>query len=306
MPSRRQLELGVLGAVLALAVILLVFFFVPAWVVTADEVPDAAERESLQNDVRTTGLQLLAGLVLATGAVFTARTYLLGREGQITERFSKAVEHLGHDDVNVNLGGIFALERIARDSPRDEVAVIEVLSAYVRVHAPWPSEHALPGGKRAEIAGAMDVLGRRPIALERDWQGRFRLDWVDLREGTYSGHFTDFRLENAHFESSMFRLASFDRAYLVECHFENALLRSVSFREASLVDLELRGATLEGVDLQGATIVGGTLRGVTLRDVHLEGANLSTADLRETSIWEIHTDEATLWPPGFSYSTTPR
>src|SRR4051812_14630042 len=51
-----------------------------------------------RHDVRTSGLQLLGGLVLALGAVFSARTYVLHRgsqaierERQITDRYSSAV-----------------------------------------------------------------------------------------------------------------------------------------------------------------------------------------------------------------------
>lgn len=41
-------------------------------------------------------------------------------EKQVTERFSKAIELLGHQDLlEVRLGGIYALERIAKDSPKD-------------------------------------------------------------------------------------------------------------------------------------------------------------------------------------------
>ena len=53
-------------------------------------------------------------------------------EGQITERFTKAVEQLGSDNTAISLGGIYALERIAKDSEKDHWPVMEVLTAYVR------------------------------------------------------------------------------------------------------------------------------------------------------------------------------
>jgi hypothetical protein len=37
-------------------------------------------------------VQLLAGVVLALGAVFTARTIGINREGEITERFTRAID----------------------------------------------------------------------------------------------------------------------------------------------------------------------------------------------------------------------
>jgi len=69
----------------------------------------------------------------------------LAREGQITERFTRAIDQLGATDeannkkLEIRLGGIYALERIAgdslamEDSPgRDYSTVMEVLTAYVR------------------------------------------------------------------------------------------------------------------------------------------------------------------------------
>ena len=45
------------------------------------------------------------------------RTYELTEQGQVTDRYTKAIEQLGSDKLDVTIGGIYALERIARDSP---------------------------------------------------------------------------------------------------------------------------------------------------------------------------------------------
>jgi uncharacterized protein YjbI with pentapeptide repeats len=335
MPTARGLAAGVLGAGLAAALVALAFFYVPAWVVTTDEVPDAAAREALQNDVRTAALQLLAGLVLAAGAVFTARTYRLSREGHITERFSDAVEHLGHEDLNVRLSGIYALERIARDSRRDHDHVIEVLSAYLRVRAPWTEEPGFPGGKRADIAGAMDAIGRRITRHDRE-RGRYRLDWTDLREGKYTfQNYDGFLLTNAHLEGAGLVGTDFSRANLDDAHLEGVQAAGTSFRGAHLVGAYLEGANLiaadfrnaelrstrfdgaslenvlfddtvlEDVHLERATITGSTLRGATLHGAHLEGANLVEAELDGTRFEAVSADEATTWPPGFDVASAP-
>lgn len=54
----------------------------------------------------------------------------------VTERFTKAVEQLGHDNRAVRLGAIYALERIAKDSARDHDTIVETLAAYIREYAP--------------------------------------------------------------------------------------------------------------------------------------------------------------------------
>ena len=98
------------------------------------------------------------GLILAAafGAPFIAWRSIVAQkqadtaeQGLITDRINKAVAALGADkEVNlkggkrtkpnfeVRIGAIFALERIAQDSPRDHVRIMQILCAYVRENAP--------------------------------------------------------------------------------------------------------------------------------------------------------------------------
>ena len=103
---------------------------------------------------------LLAGLI-GVGALLTfwlnsrlyritAQTYLeVTEQGQITDRYTKAIEQLGSDKLDVRLGGIYALDRIAKDSPADRATIAEVLTAYVRGHAPWA-----PAGPTQDVENA--------------------------------------------------------------------------------------------------------------------------------------------------------
>jgi hypothetical protein len=100
----------------------------------------------------------------------------LDQQGQHTDRFTKAVDQLdraGPDHLQARLGGIYALERLARDSPRDHSTIVEVLTAFIRTTAPKPSPQPPTGapanpdancptkGVTADIQAALTVLGRR-------------------------------------------------------------------------------------------------------------------------------------------------
>jgi hypothetical protein len=155
-PHRRLRALLIVALVLSAAtLILVVVSVVPALLVPAGQVPDAAQRLELQNAVRTTLLQGLGAVLLVAGAYFTWRQVQLGRdqlrqsldtstaqlqlsrEGQITEQFSRAIEHLGHDKPGIRVGAIFALEQIAKLSPDLRAAIHELLAAYVRAESTW-------------------------------------------------------------------------------------------------------------------------------------------------------------------------
>ena len=64
----------------------------------------------------------------------------LTEQGQVTDRYTKAIEQLGSDKLDVRIGGIYALERVARDSAKDHPTVMEVLTAFIREHSreQWP------------------------------------------------------------------------------------------------------------------------------------------------------------------------
>jgi hypothetical protein len=78
----------------------------------------------------------------------TQRTLELTEQNQITERFTRAIDQLGETDDNGNprleirLGGIYALERIDKESPERAYhsTVMEVLTAYVRENYRWKRE----------------------------------------------------------------------------------------------------------------------------------------------------------------------
>lgn len=59
------------------------------------------------------------------------RTHDLTEQGLVTGRYTAAIEQLGSDKLDIRLGGVYALERIARDSARDHPTVMDVLAAFV-------------------------------------------------------------------------------------------------------------------------------------------------------------------------------
>src|SRR6266567_126662 len=86
----------------------------------------------LANDARSSILQSCVGLLVVIGAAATWWQVHVSRESQITERFTRAVDQLGRENVNVRIGGIYALERIAKNSAADRDPIQFLLGAYVR------------------------------------------------------------------------------------------------------------------------------------------------------------------------------
>lgn len=149
--QRRMIVLSYLG----LVAIVLVVWTLPSLLTRHPEITEPADRHQAITDTRTGLVALLAGMGAAGGLAYTARTLRLGQEnyqldsqGQITDRYSKALAQLGDDKIEIRLGGIFAQERLMRDSEADQSTIMETLAAFVRQHFP----HTLQPAVRRQTA----------------------------------------------------------------------------------------------------------------------------------------------------------
>jgi hypothetical protein len=70
------------------------------------------QQETAIDAIRGRMLQFGAGLLAAGALVYTALTFRLSRESQVTDRYTKAIEQLGSERLDVQLDAIYALERI--------------------------------------------------------------------------------------------------------------------------------------------------------------------------------------------------
>ena len=100
-------------------------------------------RPEVRLDVIRTALAIGGGTGALITLMYAVRRQLLAEqiaednkvdatEKRITELYSKGVEQLGSPNPTVRLGGLYALERLAEDSPRLRETVVDVVCAYLR------------------------------------------------------------------------------------------------------------------------------------------------------------------------------
>ncbi len=273
------------------------------------------------DDVRN-GALVVGGLLAATAGLFLAsiRTLAAHRQARVaelrhvSERFTQAVEQLGHKQMPVRLGGIYALEQIARDSP-DEYhwPIMESLTAFVRqavlgkMEKPAKAEDqeltplqredppnaddgeagrgeragqesaAEPPPVAADMAAALAVLARRQA--ENDPVGRY----LDLK-GAHLVGLSLSNIERVNLAHADLREADLREADLRWANLSWANLRRADLRWADLRRANLRGANLITTNLTEANLVGANLRWANLSRADLTEAILGEADLRETDL----------------------
>jgi hypothetical protein len=208
---------------------------------------------------------MAGGLAIFWNIVLTRRQLAATEQQHITDRFSKAVEQLGHQEKAVQIGGIYALERISEDSLRDYWAIMEVLSAFVRDRRALPTDVFLspdPVSFDRAIQCTIIVLGRREAENDPAKKAIY-LGYSDLRRVA----FFDLDFRNTRFACSDLRGANFTRSNLQKAHFTRACLSEANFNHSDLTDSILVKADLQEADLTNAILKGADLKGAKLQNV---------------------------------------
>jgi len=233
-------------------------------------------------------------------------------------------------NLEVRVGAIYALERIAQDSLRDHVQIMEILCAYIRENAPlrdtpknpfeiWEEKSEqepqtniarIPnwfemrswGDKlpkpRTDIQVALEVIGRRKprqIKVERGATVRgsqvgYRLD---LRESCLQAvDISELDFSYARFENAQMQWASLTGAALQEANLTSAQLQAANLTWTKLQGANLTLTGLQAAFLSWAQLQGANLRWTKLQGAQLSGAQLQGADLTLTKLQWTDTSEA--------------
>jgi Pentapeptide repeats (8 copies) len=263
-------------------VVVFTLWWLPKWQATRSPGLSDENRFDRENEARKTLAQIIGGAFLLAGLYSSVQSFNLQQQGQITDRYTKAIEQLGamapggpldangNPSINlaVRLGGIYALERIAQDSPRDYWTIMQVLATYVRVNSPVLAEHQAGSAPdqqhppsrtvghpsdsaikqprlRADVQAILTVIGNRNTAQD-PWAKYLDLSYTNL----IGAHLEGADLRGVHLEHHAFNGTNFKGAHLEDAH-----LNSSSFTNLT----DFAGAHLDGAHFADIGQVGGTV-----------------------------------------------
>ena len=245
----------------------------------------------------------------------------INQESHYTELFTKAVEQLGavrevhgkepEPALEIRIGAIYSLERLAKDSERDYGPIIETLAAYIREHCRGPESFndknlsgdelkqarqkwvdsllKNPPANRSDIAAALTVLSRRE--KNRNWTSTSEDETQPDFTGTnFQGATLWNKSEGLTREGTNLRLAYLDSANLMEANLSGANLSHANLSGTNLSKANLSDAILIRADLSDANLRGANLSDAAvltranISGAELMGANLSGAVLRQVNI----------------------
>jgi hypothetical protein len=232
----------IFASILLVAIVVVTFGPLPKYILSHSirlRLLGAQQLVQDESDIRGSLLQGVGGVLLVAGAITAWRQMLisrgqhaLDRQVAVTEAFAKAIEFIGNDRaVDVRLGGIYSLDRVADDDPNERARILDILLSFIRDNSPGDGD--IPRDVRA----ALTVLTRRswpkPIDLSEA-----KLTSVDLR--------------HAYFVNANLSRADLSMANLSHAILQGANLRGADLRRSDLGDADLRGAQLISARLSGA------------------------------------------------------
>ncbi|WP_344742843.1 pentapeptide repeat-containing protein [Streptosporangium vulgare] len=273
--SRRQLVTTLVQIATTVAVLISLIFTAQGLTQTAQSLDAAREEQRIARE----------GLSVA-------------RKGQIADRFSRAVEQLASKSTDVRIGGIYALEGVAKEDVSYRDTTIDLLATYV-------VGHGLKGAdlQPRDIQGALTVLGRaRPVNPEAGWLqlGRARIPGARLRglhlarSNLMQADLSEALVDDTDLSEADLRATDLSGAYLIKASLVNANLNLADLTGARLLSTDLSHANLYAADLTNADFTNVKLTGTQLGHAKLAGATgLPSVDqLKKIVEW----DGDTVWP----------
>jgi uncharacterized protein YjbI with pentapeptide repeats len=297
------------SATILISVLLLLLIVIPIADISLRGINNATVEATLENQDRATLAQILGGVAIGIGLYYTWRRVIIAekdlkvsQEGQITERFTRAVDqlgaidHFGNPSLEIRLGGIYALERISIESKKDYWPIMEILTAYIR-----------------KCSSVEIIRNKRVNNLNMDIQANESIKMMDLEIKNVSldiqAILTVIKRRQNYFNNGESNIITLQATYLEEAELEGAHLEGANLMEANLRQARLDGAHLEGanlgwVNLEWAFLKGTRLEGASLReshlewaffrDAHLEGAELEWASFRRADLQGANFEGANL------------
>jgi hypothetical protein len=206
----------------------------------------AVQQASAESAIRGSLLQAVGGILLVIGAITAWRQFLLSRKQHIldrhiatTEAFTKAVEYIGNPDaMNIRIGGIYSLDRVADDDPAERSRVLNVLTAYIRERS--PSQGDIP----RDVQTALTVL------VNRQWPAPLDLSSIYLHHARLAkALLTDARLSGVDLSGAFLNAAKMQNVDLTGADLRNADLKGADLRGACLLNARMSGAIADSTTL---------------------------------------------------------
>lgn len=186
--------------------------------------------------------------------IYNRRQTEVAEQSHLTDQINKAIENLGatrqvgdrlEPNIEVRMGGLLALEKIAQTYPAEHIRIIDIICAYLVENSQSfvksnveMDEHGVPTAKfpieaRQDLKTVLRILSVRTpdqISMEKERPHQIDLRELDLRGLRIEGvSFLECDLTRARFCGAVLRGTDFRDCSLIDCNFDFCSLSFVEF-----------------------------------------------------------------------------
>ena len=255
---------------------------------------------------------LFGGYLAILRANTNERQATTEEQGLITDRINKAIERLSTNDekgkpiIEVRLGALYALERIAQDSIRDHIQIMDILCAYVKTNSPLPKKKK---PLRKDVQIALNIIGwranghdgKKRLKKERRENYYIDLNYCDLHGAEFNkanlsgAEFNRANLDGASFYDSDLSNAFFRYAKLNKVYIDNTNMTSANFNWAEIIEAGISESNLTTTGLSYANMSKTTIANRS----NLYNAQFLKTDMSNTKLYNIDMTDAILFNANF-------
>ena len=266
----------------------------------------------------------LSAVLTIIGFLFTPKkaraaeeTSKVQHDANEQQMFNDATAKLGNDSSSVRIGGIYALDKLAklhleRSNQDDLASIVEILCAHLRETTQQKDYQENYEDKPSnEIQSLLKVLIELNQSNEEEQEDRqfnpvrlnlsgaylvgANLESACLNRADLSG--TDMReadLSQARLHKANLEKAKMQRASLWGAQMQKARLQAAEMQGADLYDTQMQGAYLQGARMQKAGLFGAQMQRADLYRAQMQGADLYGAQMQGAYLHEAQMQGARL------------
>lgn len=289
--------------------LLLALQYIPHLQVAQFNITNQKDLADAENSYRATLAQIFGGVAIGIGLYYTWRrigiaekelkatqdnleitqknlavaqeNLKVSQESQITERFTRAIEQLGSEKIEIRLGGIYALERIAKESEKDYWSIVNIFAAYIREKSSINEKLNEDKKISTDVQAILEVLFKH----EHPDTGIINLQDASLIEAQIgSCHLKWVNFERANLKKANISWADLECANLNGTNLEKSYLSYSNLKYSNLIGANLEKAILSNADLTSARLVMANLKWANLEGANLKEVTFKEADLTKTNL----------------------
>ena len=205
---------------------------------------------------------------------------------RVTDSLTKAVELLGHAEIVVRQGGIYALGRIAAENREEHPKIMSIIAAYIRhrSRAYVEEEHKKENKSLPWDEFIKNYISKRPSPIDLEAAVAVICERNAEFDAGLILDLSEVFLFRVNFSGTLLNRVNFKRSVLRECNFTEVELMHAEMEKANFANSKFNGANMSYVAAEDAIFERADMVGVNFQQAELFSAFFQNAMLREVNL----------------------